>query len=69
MIREREPVRPSTRLTAMAELELRTAAQNRGAEAPGLIHLLRGDLDWVVMKFLEKDRARRYETADGLGRT
>src|SRR3989475_2901121 len=41
---------------------------NRLLQAKELIHLLRGDLDWVVMKCLEKDRARRYETANGLAR-
>ena len=40
--------------------------KRRGLEAPKLVHLLRGDLDWIVMKCLEKDRARRYETANGL---
>jgi serine/threonine protein kinase/WD40 repeat protein len=78
IIREREPLRPSTRLTQ----ELTRAARNSGAEAgqenveapvrhrdrqvQELIGLLRGDLDWIVMKCLEKDRARRYETANGL---
>ena len=65
-IREKEPVRPSTRLTMMGKDELTTTTQRRGAEAPKLISLLRGDLDWIVMKCLEKDRARRYETASGL---
>jgi eukaryotic-like serine/threonine-protein kinase len=65
-IREKEPDRPSTRLSTMAEGELTTVAKHRHAEAPRLIHLVRGDLDWIVMKCLEKDRARRYETANGL---
>lgn len=65
-IREQEPVRPSTRLSAMLEAELTTTARNRQSESMTLIHLLRGDLDWIVMKCLEKDRARRYETANGL---
>ena len=43
-----------------------TAAKRRGTEAPKLVHLVRGDLDWIVMKCLEKDRTRRYETASGL---
>jgi WD40 repeat protein/serine/threonine protein kinase len=64
-IREREPVRPSTRLGTMLAVELTTTAQRRGAEAPKLVHLVRGDLDWIVMKALEKDRTRRYETANG----
>src|SRR5213078_3387661 len=65
-IRDKEPMRPSTRLSAMLEGELTTAAKHRASAAPKLIHLLRGDLDWIVMKCLEKDRARRYETANGL---
>ncbi len=65
-IREKEPVRPSTRLATLQGEELTTTAKRRGAEAPRLIHLLKGDLDWIVMKCLEKDRARRYETANGL---
>ena len=67
-IRETEPIRPSTRLRSMAQEELTTTAQRRGADAPRLISLLRGDLDCIVMKCLEKDRARRYETANGLAR-
>jgi tetratricopeptide (TPR) repeat protein len=45
---------------------LTTTAQHRHTEAPRLLHLISGDLDWIVMKALEKDRARRYETANGL---
>jgi len=45
---------------------LTTTAKRRGTELPKLIHLVRGDLDWIVMKCLEKDRTRRYETANGL---
>src|SRR5215470_3570237 len=52
----------------MIEGELTTTAKHRHTEAVKLIHLLRGDLDWIVMKCLEKDRARRYETANGLAR-
>src|SRR5215831_15400739 len=65
-IREQEPVRPSTRLNGMPQEEQTTTAKRRGAEAPKLINLLRGDLDWVVMKCLEKDRTVRYQTANGL---
>jgi serine/threonine protein kinase len=65
-IQEAEPVRPSTRLRAMTKEELTTTAQRRRAEASKLISLVRGDLDWIAMKCLEKDRARRYETANGL---
>src|SRR5438094_2786807 len=67
-IREKEPARPSTRLSTMLEGELTTTAKHRHTDAPKLIHLLRGDVDWIVMKSLEKDRARRYETANGLAR-
>lgn len=65
-IREREPLKPSTRLSRLWGVELTTTANRRQTEAPQLIHLVRGDLDWIVMKALEKDRARRYETANGL---
>ncbi len=65
-IREREPLRPSTRLANLRGEELTTAAKRRSVEAPRLIHLVKGDLDWVVMKCLEKDRSRRYDTANGL---
>jgi WD40 repeat protein/serine/threonine protein kinase len=64
-LREKEPLRPSTRLGTMVAGELTTTAQRRASEAPKLIHLVRGDLDWIVMKALEKDRTRRYETANG----
>ena len=66
IIREQEPIRPSTRFATLKGDELTTTARRRSAEAPKLIHLLRGDLDWIVMKCLEKDRTRRYETANGL---
>jgi WD40 repeat protein/serine/threonine protein kinase len=65
-IREKEPFKPSTRLTKMVQNDLTTAAKRRQTEPPKLIHLVRGDLDWIVMKCLEKDRTRRYETANGL---
>jgi serine/threonine protein kinase len=65
-IREKDPVRPSTRLRSLLEEEKTTAAKRRGVDVPKLIHLLSGDLDWIVMKCLEKDRTRRYETANGL---
>jgi len=67
-IREQEPERPSTRLSAMLKTDLTTMAKQRQIEALRLIHLVKGDLDWIVMKALEKDRTRRYETADGLAR-
>ncbi len=65
-IREQEPARPSTCLSTMPDNELSTTAQRRKLDAPKLVSELRGDLDCVVMKALEKDRARRYETANGL---
>jgi WD40 repeat protein len=67
-IREQEPARPSTRLSTMLAGELTTTAERRQTQAPKLIHLVRGDLDWIVMKCLEKDRTRRYESANGLVR-
>jgi serine/threonine protein kinase len=65
-IREREPIRPSTRLSTLLEADLTALAKRHGADAPKLIHLIRGDLDWIVMKALEKDRTRRYETSNAL---
>ena len=65
-IREKEPQKPSTRLSTMLAAELTSAALHRNADAAGLVHSLSGDLDWIVMKTLEKDRTRRYETANGL---
>jgi serine/threonine protein kinase len=65
-LREQEPQRPSTMVTTLQGTELTTTAEHRQAEPPKLISLLRGDLDWIVMKALEKDRRRRYETANGL---
>jgi eukaryotic-like serine/threonine-protein kinase len=65
-IREQEPERPSTRLATMMEGDLTTAAGVRRIEASQLIHLLSGDVDWIVMKCLEKDRRRRYAAASDL---
>ncbi len=65
-IREKDPVRPSTKLATLRQEELTTTAKRRAVEPTKLAHLLRGDLDWIVMKCLEKDRTRRYETANGL---
>ena len=62
-IREEEPPKPSTRISTLAEAELKTVAAQRGMEPAKLGGMLRGDLDWIVMKALEKDRQRRYETA------
>jgi WD40 repeat protein/serine/threonine protein kinase len=65
-IREREPARPSTRLSTLAQEELTATAKRRQLEPLKLIQVVRGDLEWMVMKCLEKDRNRRYETANGL---
>jgi serine/threonine protein kinase len=65
-IREVEPPKPSTRLSTLEAAALTTTAHHRATEPPKLLHLIRGDLDWIVMRCLEKNRARRYETANGL---
>jgi WD40 repeat protein/serine/threonine protein kinase len=65
-IREKEPVRPSTRFATLKGEDLTTTAKRRSADKSKLIHQLKGDLDWIVMKCLEKDRTRRYETANGI---
>jgi eukaryotic-like serine/threonine-protein kinase len=65
-IREQEPARPSTRLSTMLNVDLTEVARRHGSEPPRLVHLVRGDLDWIVMKALEKDRTRRYESASGM---
>jgi eukaryotic-like serine/threonine-protein kinase len=67
-IREKEPVRPSTRFATLRGDELTTTAKRRSADTSKLLHQLKGDLDWIVMKCLEKDRTRRYETANGLAK-
>jgi serine/threonine protein kinase/Flp pilus assembly protein TadD len=64
LIREEEPPRPSTRLSTTEELP--SIAANRGLEPKVLGRLVRGEIDWIVMKALEKDRSHRYETANGL---
>ena len=64
MIREEEPPRPSTRLSDSGEALASISAQ-RHMEPAKLTKLVRGELDWIVMKTLEKDRNRRYETASG----
>ena len=67
MIREAEPEKPSTRLSHSADA-LPTISARRHTEPAKLGPLLRGELDWIVMKSLEKDRTRRYETANDLAR-
>jgi WD40 repeat protein/serine/threonine protein kinase len=64
-IREEEPPRPSTRLSQAGDA-LATISARRGTEPAKLGQVLRGELDWIVMKALEKERTRRYETANGL---
>jgi tetratricopeptide (TPR) repeat protein/serine/threonine protein kinase len=63
VIREQEPTKPSAKLSTAEGLP--TLAANRGTEPAQLTRLVRGELDWIVMKALEKDRNRRYETANG----
>src|SRR5580765_848928 len=66
VIREQEPLRPSARLSRMPSADLTGVARRRRSEPAVLIRGIRGDLDWIAMKALEKDRTRRYETANGL---
>src|SRR5260370_41504790 len=63
MIKEEEPPKPSTRLSDSGEA-LASISANRHMEPAKLTKLVRGELDWIVMKTLEKDRGRRYETAN-----
>jgi WD40 repeat protein/serine/threonine protein kinase len=63
VVREEEPPRPSTKLSTADALPSLSA--NRGTEPKKLTGMLRNELDWIVMKALEKDRSRRYETANG----
>ncbi|HEV2294723.1 MAG TPA: tetratricopeptide repeat protein [Tepidisphaeraceae bacterium] len=67
IIREEEPPRPSTRLSESKE-SLASISVQRHTEPAKLTKMVRGELDWIVMKALEKDRSRRYETANGLAR-
>src|SRR5262245_1112738 len=62
IIREEEPPKPSTRLSTMGETLSKVSSQ-RKTEPAKLSALVKGDLDWIVMKALEKDRGRRYDTA------
>lgn len=66
-IREDQPQKPSTRLSSSGEAIISLSAL-RQIEPKKLTRLVTGDLDWIVMKCIEKDRTRRYETADGLSR-
>jgi serine/threonine protein kinase len=66
LIKEEDPPRPSARLSGSGSLP--SVAAQRRLEPVKLAKLVRGELDWIVMRALEKDRSRRYETAAGLGR-
>src|ERR671930_2675665 len=67
LIREEEPPKPSTRLSDSGEA-LASISAMRKTEPAKLTKLVRGELDWIVMKCLEKDRSRRYDTANGFAR-
>ena len=66
LIKHEEPPRPSARLSSSNNLPKIAAA--RKTEPARLLNLVRGEIDWIVMKCLEKDRSRRYDTASGLAR-
>ena len=65
IIREEEPAKPSDRISTLQNA-LSTVAEHRRTDPKRLAHSIRGDLDWIAMKALEKDRTRRYETVNGL---
>ena len=69
IIREEEPPRPSARISTLAADLATTVAEHRRTDARRLQQTVRGELDWIVMKCLEKDRNRRYETAGSLAAT
>ena len=66
VIAEREPPKPSTRLSTMEKEERTVVAKNRSIEISALAKVFKGDLDWIVMKAIEKDRSHRYDTVNGL---
>ncbi len=66
LIRDSEPPRPSDRLESAGPEATTAISENRKIATPRLRQILRGELDWIVMKALEKDRSRRYETANSL---
>jgi serine/threonine protein kinase len=66
IIREQDPPRPSTRFSLLDPGTQTTIAKRRHTAPTNLIHLVRGDLDWIILKTLEKDRTRRYESAASL---
>jgi serine/threonine protein kinase len=63
IIREEDPPRPSSRVSTLNAEACTTTSERRGVDGRRLCQLLQGELDWIVMKALEKDRNRRYETA------
>src|SRR5512138_936421 len=65
-VREREPLSPSAKLRTLNNEELTKTARKLQVEPPRLVSQLRGDLDWIVLRCLEKDRTRRYATANAL---
>lgn len=67
IIREEDPPKPSTRLTSLGTT-LTAVSVHRGTDPGRLSKLVRGELDWIVMRCLEKDRTRRYETVAGLAK-
>src|SRR5205085_9820494 len=67
IIREEEPARPSLRISTVGAAAT-VVSNNRQSSPERLCRLLRGELDWIVMKCLEKNRGRRYESAGGLAR-
>jgi non-specific serine/threonine protein kinase/serine/threonine-protein kinase len=67
IIREEEPARPSARMSTLGERS-ETVSVNRQSDPKRLVRLFRRELDWIVMNCLERDRTRRYETANGLAR-
>jgi serine/threonine protein kinase len=66
ILMEREPTAPSVMLSVLPPEKLAAIASQRGGEPQKIISAVRGDLDWVVMKAISKDRTRRYDTANGL---
>ncbi len=65
-VREKPPLRPSTRVSTLNEADGAAVARQRGTNLAQLRSWLRGDIDWIVLRCLEKDRTRRYETANAL---
>ena len=68
IIRDEEPPRPSMRLDSMTQDQRTTIAAQQGTDSPSLRQLLSGDLDWVVLKAIEKERSRRYGSVSDMAR-